>query len=231
MIRDRIGKLRRSDDTWWFFWNKWLSQLYRALKWIKEVQENIKSEKWSYVWETQRGLKDYYFWWSLASTSVVVHIVRCFLTSEGVVLGSDGFLRSTSVWKGFRGPADKLTRATEIQVGFCTVRREKDSQVSVSKFKAQHGIIRWSSRVQHVVICCEEDVGSQHEFLKEHVKYQDTKAEWKSGMINYITYFWVLILQVFTGTQEQFEVELFETITKLNKIMENSLRVTTGRQS
>ncbi|WZZ20081.1 hypothetical protein YC2023_121468 [Brassica napus] len=56
---------------------------------------------------------------------------------------------------------------------------------------------KWSSRVQHVVICCEEDVGSQHEFLKEHV---------------------------FTGTQEQFEVELFETITKLNKIMENSLR-------
>ena len=39
-----------------------------------------------------RVLKGYCFRWSLASTSVVVHIARCFLTSGGAVLSFQSYI-------------------------------------------------------------------------------------------------------------------------------------------
>ncbi|KAF2564741.1 hypothetical protein F2Q70_00016300 [Brassica cretica] len=84
-------------------------------------------------------LKGYCFRWSLASTSVVVHIARCFLTSGGAMLSFQSYISASRV---------------------------KESQVSVSRFKAQQGIHR--------------------------------------------------------DQEEQFKVELFESIAKLNKLKEFS---------
>ncbi|KAF8106179.1 hypothetical protein N665_0146s0025 [Sinapis alba] len=57
-------------------------------------------------------------------------------------------------------------------------------------------------RVEHLVIRCEEDVGSQHGFFIEDMNYGDIKAESK-----------------------QFKVELFQGITKLNKLRKFSKEV------
>lgn len=98
-----------------------------------KVHEGLKSEKCWYVCkESQWDLRGYCSRWSLASTSGVVHIFKCFLASGGaVLLVQTGFLKSSQCVVGLDFLLISLQQLMEFMLFLCGNKKGKRAKWSV----------------------------------------------------------------------------------------------------